>query len=110
MIPTLLPVIFWGETLWISFAFNLFRIGFTWYYINLLAITGHKVGTKPFDATSTARDSFWVNLFFLGEGFSKFFLERSVLFILNFCPQVITTIITRSHWTTREPTAGASRT
>lgn len=71
-LPTLIPYLFWKESLYIAFIMNLFRI-----MMNISQqIIGngplHYNGTRPYDKTNTSVDNVFYNFLTLGEGYHNF--------------------------------------
>jgi len=70
-VPLLLGMI-WGDPLGALFVAGFLRLVLQWqstFAINSLA---HTIGSRPWQRESTARDSFWLALFTLGEGYHNF--------------------------------------
>jgi stearoyl-CoA desaturase (delta-9 desaturase) len=72
-LPTMLPVWLWGERFWTSFVFSfmiryLISLHGTW----LVNSAAHYDGSRPYDKHMEARESPWVIVFGLGEGFHNY--------------------------------------
>lgn len=73
LIPTMIPVYFWGERFWTSFVFSfmiryLISLHSTW----LVNSAAHYYGSRPYDAKIEARESPYVIYNGLGEGFHNY--------------------------------------
>ena len=71
VVPMLLGLL-WGDPLGALFVAGFLRLVLQWqstFAINSLA---HTIGSRPWEKESTARDSFWLALFTLGEGYHNF--------------------------------------
>lgn len=73
LIPTLTPVFFWNECLWISFWTCFvcrFAINFT--QLNFTNSANHFIGTHPYDKTQSATDNFAMVCLSFGEGYHNY--------------------------------------
>lgn len=71
--PTMLPVWFWQERFWTSFVFSfMLRYLFTLHGTWLVNSAAHYDGSRPYDKNMEARESPWVIIFGLGEGFHNY--------------------------------------
>jgi stearoyl-CoA desaturase (delta-9 desaturase) len=73
MLPTMVPVWLWHERFWTSFVFcfmlrYLVSLHSTW----LVNSAAHYHGPRPYDGRIEARESPWVIIFGLGEGFHNY--------------------------------------
>lgn len=73
IIPTLIPYLFWGETLYNSFLIcGMFRFVFTLHSIWLINSVAHKYGRRPYDKSINPSESKLVSFFAVGEGFHNY--------------------------------------
>ncbi|GMS94542.1 hypothetical protein PENTCL1PPCAC_16717, partial [Pristionchus entomophagus] len=73
IIPTAIPVYFWGESAFIAFyVAAIFRYAFTLNSTWLINSAAHMFGYKPYDATISPVESAWTNLQAVGEGGHNF--------------------------------------
>lgn len=70
-LPTLIASA-WGDAIGGFFVAGLFRILFVNQFIYFVNSWAHYAGNRPYDKNSSARDSLWVALFTLGEGFHNY--------------------------------------
>lgn len=73
LVPIMVPVWFWHERFWTSFTFcfmirYLISLHATW----LVNSAAHYHGSRPYDNRIEARESPWVIIFGLGEGFHNY--------------------------------------
>uniref|UniRef100_A0A6G1SE72 Stearoyl-CoA desaturase 5 n=1 Tax=Aceria tosichella TaxID=561515 RepID=A0A6G1SE72_9ACAR len=73
VVPVAVPVLLWHERLWTSFVFAfmlryILSLHGTW----LVNSAAHYHGTRPYDKHMEARESPWVIMFGLGEGFHNY--------------------------------------
>ena len=72
ILPTILPHIFWGESLIVSFFTSIVR------YVTLLHVTwlvnsaAHTLGGKPYDVNIGASENLAVSVLAMGEGFHNY--------------------------------------
>ena len=73
MVPTLIPVLFWGESLWISFLLGyisryMTSLHSTW-FVNS---TAHMFGDRPYNTSIEPRENYWVSYGAFGEGYHNY--------------------------------------
>lgn len=73
LIPTMIPYLCWGETLYNSFYIcGLLRYVFTLHSIWLINSVAHMYGRRPYDKTINPSESRLVSFFAVGEGFHNY--------------------------------------
>ncbi|GMR47693.1 hypothetical protein PMAYCL1PPCAC_17888, partial [Pristionchus mayeri] len=73
IIPTFVPVYFWGESAFIAFyVAGVFRYVYTLNCTWLINSAAHMFGYKPYDATISPVESAWTNVQAVGEGGHNF--------------------------------------
>lgn len=63
---------FWGDAIGALFVVGFLRLVVQWHATFAVNSFAHMLGTRPFCKRSSARDSFWVALMTLGEGYHNF--------------------------------------
>lgn len=71
-LPTIIPSIFWKESLWIAFSMNLFRFAFNFSYVGLANSISHSVGTRPYDGNLSATENNFMFYWTFGEGYHNY--------------------------------------
>lgn len=73
LVPSYLPVLLWGENFWVSFTFSfMLRYLITLHGTWLVNSAAHYFGSRPYDRRIEARESPFVILTGLGEGFHNY--------------------------------------
>lgn len=73
IVPTAIPVIFWNESVWTSFVLaTVVRYLFTLHGTWLVNSAAHYHGTTPYDKSMEARESPYVIMLGMGEGFHNY--------------------------------------
>lgn len=72
IIPTVIPMYFWGETFKNSFFLNLFRYTVTLNCTWLVNSAAHMYGQKPYDKFINPAENKGVSMLVLGEGFHNY--------------------------------------
>lgn len=72
VMPTLVPIYFWGETFKNAFFVNLFRYAFTLNASWLVNSAAHMWGQKPYDRFISPTENLMVSVFALGEGWHNY--------------------------------------
>lgn len=73
LLPTLLPVVFWGEDWLNSFLVcAVFRALFTWHNIFLINSAAHLYGSKPYSRKLKPSENMLVSYATFGEGYHNY--------------------------------------
>lgn len=72
LIPVLVPMYFWDETLVNAFSGNIFRYVFFLHAVWLVRSVGHLKGARPYDQTMHPRENYVAIIASLGEGYHNY--------------------------------------
>ncbi|XP_066251252.1 acyl-CoA Delta-9 desaturase-like [Euwallacea similis] len=72
ILPTLTPMIFWGETFVNSYSLNIFRYVFCLHSTWLVNSAAHMWGSKPYDKYINPTENRFVSFFAIGEGWHNY--------------------------------------
>ena len=72
VIPTLIPVIFWQESFWTSYAIGILRYTIVLHNTWLVNSAAHLWGNKPYDVHINPSENRLVSLLSTGEGFHNY--------------------------------------
>lgn len=72
VLPTYLPMYFWGETLTNAWHMNIFRFIMSLHFICLVNSAAHMWGNKPYDETIQPKENKLTVILALGEGFHNY--------------------------------------
>jgi len=72
VIPTLIPVLLWGETLLVAYLMAVFRYVATLHCTWLVNSAAHFWGNKPYDKTIGPTENMGVSFLAMGEGFHNY--------------------------------------
>ncbi|CAG9771855.1 unnamed protein product [Ceutorhynchus assimilis] len=72
VLPTLLPMVLWGETFVNAFCLNMFRYVFSLHATWLVNSAAHMWGSKPYDSHINPTENRFVSIFAIGEGWHNF--------------------------------------
>ncbi|KAF7269347.1 acyl-CoA Delta-9 desaturase-like [Rhynchophorus ferrugineus] len=72
VLPTIWPIIFWGETLGNAYCLNIARYVLTLHATWLVNSAAHMWGSKPYDKYINPTENLFVSLFAIGEGWHNY--------------------------------------
>ncbi|XP_072933010.1 acyl-CoA Delta(11) desaturase-like [Epargyreus clarus] len=72
LVPTLVPIIFWDESLLNSWHVTLFRYAFSLNVAFLVNSAAHRWGYKPYDSRIMPSQSIFISILTLGEAFHNY--------------------------------------
>ncbi|XP_044743896.1 acyl-CoA Delta-9 desaturase-like [Chrysoperla carnea] len=72
ILPTLLPMVLWDETLWNSFFVNIWRYAITFHVTVCINSFAHTYGSRPYDKEIMPTESYSLAWVTLGEGWHNY--------------------------------------